>query len=170
MSHRHHTALFSIHLSLREFERLDDLAAEQNLSIDNYLRDLILNTLGPQPTPTSITFQEITMNPTEAGQSQVFTIALAPTGSAFPAGTTYTVTSNDPAVSPSLDATGLILSVTYPAVWAENTTTPLAFEWATSTFVPSPSTSPSSLNLTITPSAPPASAVTPTSVSYTQTT
>lgn len=112
--------------------------------------------------PTSITFQEITMNPTAAGQTQVFTGTLAPAGATFPSDSVFGVTSNDPAVSPSVDATGLIVSVTYPAGWVESTTTPLAFSYTAS----SASTG-MSLSATITPSAP---AVVPTGITFAQTT
>jgi hypothetical protein len=116
------------------------------------------------PTPTRITFQEITMAPTEAGQSQVFTGTLAPAGSAFPTDAVFTVTSNDTAVSPSVDATGLIVSVTYPTGWVESTTTPLAFTYGAS----SASNPTWTLSATITPSAPPVGL--PTSITFAQTT
>ena len=106
--------------------------------------------LEPKPA-TSISFTEITMNPTAAGQTQVFTGTLTPTGSVLAPDAVATVTSNDPAVSPSLDSTQLIVSVTYPDGWVESTTTPLAFAYATT----SASTS-QALSATITPSAPPA--------------
>lgn len=115
-------------------------------------------------TPTQITFHEVTMNPTEAGQTQVFTGTLAPVGSAFPSDAAFTVTSNDPAVSPSVDSTGLIVSVTYPDGWTESTTTPLAFTYGAS----SASNPTWTLSATITPSAPPANL--PTSITFSQTT
>ena len=116
------------------------------------------------PTPTSITFHEVTMNPTEAGQTQVFTGTLAPAGSSFPSDAAYTIASNDPAVSPTVDSTGLIVSVTYPAGWVESTTTPLEFTYGASS-VSNPTWT---LAGTITPSAPPQ--VLPTSISFVQTT
>lgn len=114
--------------------------------------------------PTSITFQEITMNPTAAGQTQVFTGTLAPVGSQFPVDTVATVTSNDSTVSPALDSTNLVVSVTYPAGWVENASTPLAFAYNAS----SASNPTWSLSATITPSAP--AAILPTSITFTQTT
>ena len=115
--------------------------------------------------PTSTRFTEITMNPTEAGQSQVFTGTFVPAGSVPPADAQYAISSNDPAVEPTVYATGLIVSVTYPpAPWAESTTLPLAFNrTASSASVPS-----WSLSDVITPSAPPASL--PTSTKFVQTT
>lgn len=117
-----------------------------------------------RPTPTSISFKEISMSPTEAGQTQVFTGTLAPVGSAFPTDAVFTVTSNDTAVSPSVDATGLIVSVTYAQGFVESTTTSLQFVY-TATSASNPSFT---LTATITPSAPPVSL--PTSITFAQTT
>jgi hypothetical protein len=65
-----------------------------------------------------------------------------------------------------VDATGLIVSVTYPSGWVESTTTPLAFTYAASSAsVPS-----WTLSATITPSAPPVVTNYPTSITFTQTT
>ena len=111
--------------------------------------------------PTSITFKEISMNPTAAGQTQVFTGTLAPAGSVLPSDSVFAVTSNDPAVSPSVDSTGLIVSVTYPQGWTESATTPLAFSYTAT----SASTG-MSLAATITPSAP---VVVPTGITFAQT-
>lgn len=119
--------------------------------------------------PTHIKFQEITMNPTEAGETQVFTGTLIPTGSAFPQDAQFTVSSNDADVSPAVDSTGLVVSVTYPTGWEESITTPLAFAYeATSASNPT-----WTLTATITPSAappPPAAPPLPTSISFVQTT
>ena len=52
--------------------------------------------------PTSIVFKEITMNPTIGGNTQVFTGVLAPSGATYPADTVFAVTSNDPAVVPTV--------------------------------------------------------------------
>lgn len=138
--------------------------------LDAILRreDEILHELGElQPQlqihhPRHITFKEISMNPTAAGQTQVFTGTLTPAGSSFPADSVFGVTSNDPAVSPSVDASGLVVSVTYPEGWTESTSTPLAFSYTAS----SASTG-MSITATITPSAP---VVIPTGISFTQTT
>jgi hypothetical protein len=112
---------------------------------------------------TRIRFQEITMNPTVAGQTQVFTGTLSPAGSVLAPDAVATVTSNDPAVSPTLDSTQLIVSVTYPDGWVESTTTPLEFAYATTS-----ATTGQALSATITPSAPPANLA--TSISFNQTT
>src|ERR1017187_6941686 len=97
---------------------------EQILQVSERNNDLlqeIVDDLAPSPTfPTAIAFMEGTMNPTEAGQSQVFTGTLTPAGATYPADTTFTLTSNDPDVAPTVDSTGLIVSVTYPAGWVES--------------------------------------------------
>jgi len=120
--------------------------------------------LKPHPA-TSIYFtQENPMsNPTEAGQTQVFTGTLSPNGSVLAPDAVATITSNDPAISPSLDSTNLVVTVTYPAGWTESTTTPLAFAYATT----SASTG-QALSATITPSAAPSNLA--TSISFAQTT
>lgn len=115
----------------------------------------------PHP-PVSITFQEITMLPTQGGNTLVFTGTLAPAGSAYPSDTTFTVTSNDPAVSPTVDASGLVVTVPLPDGWVESTTTPLAIEYQATSASGSVS-----ISATITPSAP---VVLPTSISFQQTT
>jgi hypothetical protein len=112
--------------------------------------------------PTAISFKESTMNQTQAGQSQVFTGTLSPAGATMPPDATFTIASNDPSVSPSVDSTGLIVNVTYPTGWVESTTTPLAFAYTAS----SASTN-MSLAATITPSAP---AIVPTGITFAQTT
>ena len=129
-------------------------------SIDGYVSQIVTD-LQP-PLSTHISFSETTMNPTQAGQTQVFTGTLAPAGSVLASDAVATITSNDPAVTPTLDSTQLIVSVTYPAGWVESTTTPLAFTYATT----SASTS-QALSATITPSAPPSNLA--TSITFAQT-
>ena len=121
-------------------------------------------------TPNRIRFTEITMLPTVGGNTLVYTGTLSPNGSAFPAGTTFTVTSNDPNVTPTVDPTGLIVTIPLPDGWVESTTLALAITWETSTFVPVPSSSPSQITEVITPSAAPSLTNTPTSVNFAQTT
>jgi hypothetical protein len=124
----------------------------------------IADDLAPEPTfPTAIAFTETKMVPTEAGQTQVFTGTLSPSGATYPADTTFTLTSNDTAVTPTVDATGLIVSVTYPSGWVESTTTPLAFSYTAASV-----SAAASISATITPSAPPVAF--PTGVVFSQTT
>lgn len=103
------------------------------------------------------------MNPTQAGQTQVFTGTLQPSGAQYPSDSVFGVASNDPAVAPTVDSTGLLVSVTYPAGWVESTTTPLAFAYTAT----SASTG-MSLSAPITPSAP--AAPVPTGITFAQTT
>jgi hypothetical protein len=133
------------------------------------LREIYRRTI--HPTPTKISFHEVTMLPTEGGNTLVFTGTLAPAGAEFPTGTIFAVTSNDPDVLPAVDSTGLVVTIPLPIGWVENTTTPLAIQWASSSFTPNPASSPTSLSATITPSAPPPpDALTPTSIVFNQTT
>jgi hypothetical protein len=122
------------------------------------------------PTPNSISFSEITMNPASAGSTQVWTATLSPVGAQFPAGTSYTVTSNYPSENPTVDGTGLIVSITYSPSFVDDPANPFVMSYATSTFVPNPSTSPATLSAVITPSAPAPTTLTPVSVSFAQTT
>jgi hypothetical protein len=118
----------------------------------------IAEDLAPEPElPTGITFQENTMLPTVGGNTLIYTGTLSPVGSAFTT-ETFSVTSNDPAVLPTVDSTGLIVTVPLPAGWVESTTVPLAIQYSTS--------APASLAATITPSSPPAT--TPTGITFVQ--
>lgn len=163
--HPNHTIRLAICLPLELADELRRQAREKHLDLDTYLFEAIYR-LATQPnTPTAISFHEVTMNPTAAGQTQVFTGTLSPVGSAFPTDVKTTITSNDTAVSPSLDSTGLIVSVTYPNGWVESTTTPLAFTYSAS----SASNPTWNLGATITPSVPPAPPL-PLSITFFQTT
>ena len=156
----------------RQVRRIEQAGHEDLETLRLVLHELrrIADDFNPPPPPstlaTSISFQETSMNPTQAGQSQVFTGTLAPAGSVLASDAVATISSNDPAVQPTLDSTNLIVSVTYPDGCVENTTTPLAFTYSTS----SASTG-QALSATIVPSAPPPPPpVLATSVTFTQTT
>lgn len=112
--------------------------------------------------PTDIRFKELTMNPTSAGQTQVYTGTLSPAGAVFPTDTLFAVTSNYPTETPTVDATGLIVSVTYSAGFVEDPNNLFAISYSAT----SASTG-GSLSKTITPSAP---AVFPTDITFVQTT
>ena len=111
---------------------------------------------------TSITFKENSMLPTTGGNTLVYTGTLSPSGSVLASDFVATVTSNDPAVLPTVDSTGLVVSIPLPTGWVESTTTPLAIAYATT----SASTG-QALSATITPSA---QVVLATSVTFAQTT
>ena len=108
------------------------------------------------------------MLPTEGGNTLVYTGTPTPAGSTFPPGSTFNVVSNDPAVIPAVDVTGLIVSIPLPLGWVESTTTPLAVTWTVSGITPVPSTAPTTFDVVITPSAEPVG--TPTGVTFVQTT
>jgi hypothetical protein len=120
-------------------------------------------------TPNLITFKEITMLPPVAGNTLVYTGAIAPAGAQFPAGTTFTVTSSDSTVTPTVDETGLVVTIPLPSTFVDNPASPFNVVWATSIFTPNPSTSPEGLTVTITPSIP-VTVLTPTAVTFQQTT
>jgi len=148
----------------KEYHR-DDLIKEELDEILQTERE-ILHALHPH-FPTHVHFSEITMSPTEAGNTQVFTGTLAPAGSAFPSDTVFTVTPNDTALTSAVtvDETGLIVTAVYPTGWVESTTTPLVINYSASS-----ASAGQTLTATITPSAPPAPPATfPTSITFTQT-
>ena len=119
------------------------------------------------PTPTLISFQEITMLPPDAGNTLVYTGTLAPTGAAFSAGTTFAVTSSDTTVSPSVDPTGLIVTIPLPTGFVDDPANPLTITYVASGITPEPATSPTSITATITPTIP---TPTPTGIQFLQTT
>lgn len=127
------------------------------------LRELYIRT--KSKVPTQISFKETTMNPTEAGQIQVFTGTIGPAGSTLPSDAKVTVTPNDPNLvgSVTVDSTGLVVTADYPQGWVESTTVPLEIAYSATS-----SNNPTwTLSATITPSAPPT--VLPTSITFAQT-
>jgi hypothetical protein len=128
------------------------------------LVEIAANTAPAPELPTSTIFQESSMLPTIGGNTQVFTGTFVPAGSVPPTDAVFAVTSNDPAVTPTVDATGLIVTGPLPTGWVESTTTPLAY-----TRTGSSASNPTwTLSDIITPSAPPAPF--PTSTNFVQTT
>ena len=159
MSHEHHDT--HEHEERHEIHLLEKI--DERLRHIEVRLEYIEWELRPQPQlAQTITFQENNMNAAAAGQTQVFTGTLAPVGSVLAPDAVATISSNDPAVSPTLDSTQLIVSVTYPDGWVESTATPLAFAYATT----SASTG-QALSATITPSAP---VVLASSIAFSQTT
>jgi hypothetical protein len=147
------TCLKTIERQTKRIEQADREDLDTLRLIQHELH-VIAQELQPPPPPstlaTSISFQETSMNPTQAGQTQVFTGTLSPAGSVLAPDAKATIASNDPAVSPTLDSTQLIVSVTYPQGWVESTTTPLAFSYVSASI-----STGQTLSATITPSAPP---------------
>jgi len=102
------------------------------------------------------------MLPVEAGNTLIYTGTPSPTGSILAPDAVVTVTSNDPAVSPTVDSTGLIVTVPLPTGWVENATTPLEIAYSTTS-----SSTGQTLSSTITPGV---EVVLATSISFVQTT
>jgi hypothetical protein len=103
------------------------------------------------------------MLPTAGGNTLVFTGTLTPSGSTFPADAAFTVSANDPAVVPTVDGTGLIVTVPLPTGWVEEVGQPLAISYSAA----SASNPTWTLAARVTPSAP---VNLPTAISFTQTT
>jgi hypothetical protein len=140
---------------------------EQQRETNRLLRRLVQDEEPHPLTPTLITFQETTMLSPVAGNTLVYTGTLAPGGSAFSAGTTFAVVSSDPTVTPTVDVTGLIVTIPLPSTFVDNPSAPFNVVYTASGITPSPSTSPTSITATITPSIPTA---TPTGITFAQTT
>jgi hypothetical protein len=104
------------------------------------------------------------MLPVSAGDTLVYAGTLAPAGSILAPDFIATATSNDPDVTPTVDSTGLVVTVPLPEGWIESTTTPLVITYATT----SASTG-QALSATITPGAEVTPPVLATSISFQQT-
>ena len=114
------------------------------------------------PPPTSITFKEISMLPPIAGNTLVYTGVLAPAGAQFPTDSVFAATSSDPTVSPSVDSTGLIVTIPLPTGFVDDPANPLTVSYTATSASAS-----MSLSASIQPTIPP---VTPTGITFTQTT
>jgi hypothetical protein len=128
----------------------------------------ILHILRPE-LATSISFTQqgdpMALLPVQAGNTLVYTGTLSPAGSVFAPDAVVDVTANDPAILPTVDSTGLIVSVPLPAGWVESTATPLVISYSTT----SASTS-QALSASITPGAEVTPPVLASSISFVQTT
>jgi hypothetical protein len=122
--------------------------------------------LRPRNTPITIVFKEQTMNPEGPGVTQAWTGTLSPAGSQFSTGTSFTAFPSDPTVTATVDATGLVVTIVYPSTFIANPASPFNVVYTASGIVPAPSSSPTSITATITPSAP---IPTPTGISFAQT-
>jgi hypothetical protein len=148
---------------------ITDLASLVLLSAILYQLVAIRRELHPK-TPTQIHFKEITMLDATAGNTLVYTGTLSPAGSAFSAGTTFAVTSSDPLVAPTVDATGLVVTIPLPDGFVDDPANPLTITYTASGITPVPADSPTSLTSTITPTVPVPPTPTPTAISFAQTT
>lgn len=100
--------------------------------------------------------------PPVAGNTLVYTGTLAPVGAVFPTDSVFAVTSSDPTVTPTVDPTGLIVTIPLPSTFVDNPATPFTVSYTAT----SASTS-MSLSASIVPSIP---AVVPTGITFAQTT
>jgi hypothetical protein len=160
MSKHHESEDFNEDI-LREILRTDERILHEERKIEHDLH---------KPTPTRITFEEITMLPPVAGNTLIYTGTLAPSGSQFSSGTTFAVTSSDPTVSPTVDAAGLIVTIPLPTGFVDNPASPLTVTYTASGITPEPSTSPTAITAAITPTIPPPPTPTPTGITFAQTT
>jgi hypothetical protein len=134
-------------------------AAEQLKVSEEILHEL----RHPQRFPTQITFTETPMLDPVAGNTLVYTGTLAPAGATFPTDTVFNLVSSDSTVTPTVDATGLIVTISLPATFVDNAASPFNVVYTAT----SASTS-GSITATITPSVP-VSAF-PTGITFAQTT
>ena len=140
------------------------------MSHDQYLHDIlhevkrirVILESRQKPTPTTIIFKEISMLPPVAGNTLVYTGTLSPSGAVFPSDSVFAVTSNDPTVSPSVDSTGLIVTIPLPSTFVDNPASPFSVGYTARS-----ASTEMALSATITPSVP---AVVPTGITFTQTT
>lgn len=171
MSHKHHPEPEperQRHSVEQQLEKLIAIA-EQNERIAEHNTHILrriereLARLVPHLTlPTAIAFEESTMNPPVAGNTLIYTGTLVPAGSQFPSDAVFALTSSDPTVSPSVDATGLIVTIPLPSTFVDDPASPFNVAYA-ATSASNPSWT---VTAVITPSIPP---VLPTGISFTQT-
>jgi hypothetical protein len=115
----------------------------------------ILEKVCPTETPNRISFKETSMLPPVAGNTLVYTGTLSPSGAVFPADSVFAVTSSDSTVTPTVDSTGLIVTIPLPGTFVDSGSFVVSYT-ATGTGM--------SLSATITPSVP-----VPTGISFQQT-
>jgi hypothetical protein len=116
-------------------------------------------------TPTTTNPQgesPMSLLPPVAGNTLVYTGTLSPAGATFPTDTVFKLTSSDPTVSPTLDPTGLIVTIPLPSTFVDNPSSPFSVTYSAT----SASTG-MNLSATITPTVP---TVVPSSISFVQTT
>ena len=131
-----------------------------------HLTEKVLHLLeSPKPSfPTAIQFQENTMAlPPVAGNTLVYTGTLTPAGATFPSDTVFTVVSSDPTVTPTVDSTGLIVTIPLPTTFVDNPASPFNVVYTATSASES-----GSITATITPSIP--TPAFPTGITFVQTT
>jgi hypothetical protein len=146
---------------VRKSNRLAEVNSSQEREQTRIL-ERILHAVEPR-FPTSISFKgDSSMLPPVAGNTLVYTGTLSPAGAVYPSDTTFTLVSSDPTVTPTVDVTGLIVTIPLPATFVDNPATPFNVVYTAASV-----SAAGSITATITPSAP---AVFPTGVTFAQTT
>lgn len=135
----------------------------------NSLRRIERELLPPTPSPAGVTFQEISMLPATAGNTLVYTGTFTPQGAAAP-GASFSVSSSDPSVVPTVDSTGLVVTIPLGDTFVDDPANPLTVTWNANGITPVPAGSPSSLRADIVPSLPVQPVPSPTGVVFAQTT
>ncbi len=106
--------------------------------------------------------------PAEAGNTLVYTGTLAPSGATFPSDTVFALTSSDPTVVPTVDVTGLIVTIPLPTGFSDSDTAPLTIGYSATSASTSMSLT-GSITPTVPPTVPPVSVILPTGITFTQT-
>jgi hypothetical protein len=145
-------------MSQAAFEEMVHLLREEVRLLRSILSRLPLG----HPIPTGIEFKEIVMLPPVAGNTLVYTGTLSPAGAQFPSDSVFNLVSSDLTVTPTVDPTGLIVTIPLPDGFVDNPTAPYNVGYTAT----SASTG-MSLSATITPSVP---AVVPTGIAFVETT
>jgi hypothetical protein len=165
------------HLETR-LERVESLVGQlESLDIFDMLRAIdsriaeIVAEIGTPTvhvTPTAITFtqESATMLPPVAGNTLVYQGTLSPAGAVYPTDTTFALVSSDPTVTPTVDATGLVVTIPLPATFVDSSAAPFNVAY-TATSLSTPSMF---ISATITPSVPTSTGNVPTSITFAQTT
>ena len=98
-----------------------------------------------------------------AGNTLVYTGTLAPVGAVYPTDTTFTLVSSDTTVTPTIDGTGLIVTIPLPSSFVDSPSAPFNVGY-TALSASNPGWT---VTATITPSVP---ANLPTGITFAQTT
>jgi hypothetical protein len=148
---------------LVEIAEQDQLIAEHNTHILRKIERDIARLVPQLTLPTAITFQETTMLSPVAGNTLVYTGSLVPAGSSYPADAAFALVSSDPTVTPTVDPTGLIVTIPLPSTFVDPPAAPFNVGY-TATSASNPTWS---VTAVITPSVP---TTLPTGINFVQTT
>lgn len=113
--------------------------------------------------PTQISFKETSMLDPVAGNTLVYTGTLTPAGAVYPSGAIFSLQSSDPTVNPTVDATGLVVTIVLPSTFVDDPNNPFNVVYTATS-----ADGTQSITATITPSVP--AATFPTGITFAQTT